>query len=639
MQRSFFQPPQGLENDIISRKINLEEVSLLGLDEAHRAVGNYSYVFVAKQYHKLATYPHIIAMTASPGSDMEKIKEVCSNLFIEAVEVRTDNDPDVKPYVKEIEIDWVKVELSPLLKNVQAPLQNFLKSRYEKLKKLGILKRRTVNFVNKTDLLGMQAELRVRISKGDKDFTVWTGISLLAEIMKVSHALELVETQGVISVHNYFEKLYAESRTSTTKAIKNILSDENFKIAYMRASKLYEDKIEHPKLVELQRLVEKVSKENKEIKIIVFNQYRDNARDITEKLNGIPGIVSSFFVGQQKRGGSGLSQKKQKEMLDEFRNGDFNVLVATSIGEEGLDIPKVDLVIFYEPVPSAIRQIQRRGRTGRQDKGKVIMLMTKDTRDEAYRWVANRREKKMYQNLRDLKKNITLEPQVRKEEGLNKYVKKEEVVVYADYREKGAEAIKKLVDFDAVVKLERLNYADYILSSRVGVEFKTVHDFVESIIDGRLLQQVKDLKINFERPLVIVEGEENIYAVRGVHPNAINGMLATIAISYGVPILQTKNPKETAQLMHIIARREQEHGGKEFSLHGDRKPLTTKEQQEYVISALPGVGSILAKPLLKHLRSVKNVIAASLYELQEVEGIGKIKAADIKKVVDEEYKD
>ena len=102
-----FSTPQGLENDIITNRIDLSEVSLLGVDESHRAVGDYAYVFLAKQYTKKAKFPRILGLTASPGSDMEKIKEVCNNLFIEDIEVRSTEDEDVKPYVKEIDIKWV----------------------------------------------------------------------------------------------------------------------------------------------------------------------------------------------------------------------------------------------------------------------------------------------------------------------------------------------------------------------------------------------------------------------------------------------------------------------------------------------------------------------------------------------------
>ena len=637
-----FSTPQGLENDIISRKIDLGEVSLLGFDEAHRAVGNYSYVFIASQYNRLAKYPRIVGMTASPGTAMDEIKEVCQNLHIEAIEVRTDKDPDVAPYVQEIDINWVKVIFPPIMREVQKPLQDFMRSRHEKLKALGLLERKNVSIVNKSDLLSMQAELRTRLSQGDNNFSVLCGISVLAEVMKVGHALELLETQGIVSLQKYFEKLYEEGRAGSSKAIANVISDANFKSAVLRAAALHEDKVEHPKLIELQHIIEKKIKEDKFAKIIVFNQYRDNAFDVVQKLNLIPGVSAQFFVGQQKKGESGLSQKEQKRMVEDFRNGFFNVMVATSIGEEGLDIPKVDAVIFFEPVPSAIRQIQRRGRTGRQDKGEVIILMTQDTRDEAYRWVANSKEKKMHRNLEMLRKNIGFELQRhtngKKEENLNSYMKKEnEIVIYADYREKGSGVIRELSEMGVVVKLETLAHADYILSSRVGIEFKKVDDFVTSIIDGRMLSQAKSLRDAFERPMIIIEGTEDMYGIRSVHPNAILGMLATLTVSFGIPVLQTKNHKETCMLLRMIAKREQEEVGKEFSMHADRKPLSLKEQQEYVVSSLPGVSTILAKPLLKHFKSIKNLCNASLYDLQDVEKIGKVKASDIKRVVDEEY--
>ncbi|MAG91528.1 hypothetical protein CMO83_02530 [Candidatus Woesearchaeota archaeon] len=633
-----FSTPQGLENDIISRRINLEDVCLLGVDEAHRAVGDYAYVFVAKQFMKLSKFPRIIALTASPGSDMNKIQEVCRNLFIEDIEVRTDEDPDVKPYIQEMQIDWVKVDLPRVFTDIQKFLLLFLRQRFEKLKKWGILRRADLRYVTKSDLLQLQGELRSRISQGEKDFTVWNGISMLAEVMKIYHALELLETQGIASLHKYFEKLITESRTSKTKAIKSIMNDSNFKTAMIKARILHEEKVEHPKLIELQDIVENEINRNGSIKMIIFNQYRDNALDIVEKLNNIQNVSARIFVGQQKKGGTGLSQKEQKQMLDDFRNGLFNVLVATSIGEEGLDIPKVDLVVFFEPIPSAIRSIQRRGRTGRQEKGRVIMLMAKGTRDEGYRWVAHHKEKKMYRNLANIRKKLNLTVIDKKEVPITKYIE-EKTKIFADHREKGSGIIRELAENGMTVVMERLDNADYIVSSRCGIEMKTVEDFVDSIIDGRLLQQVKNLKNNFERPIIVIEGTRDIYSVRNVHHNSILGMMSTIAVSYGIPIIQTRNFKETASLLQIMARREQKETGKDFSLHADRKPITLKEQQEYFVSSLPGINLTLSKPLLKHFKTVKNIVNAGEKELQEVEKIGPSKAKKIKDVVDKEYKE
>ncbi len=632
-----FSTPQGLENDIISNSINLGEVCLLGVDEAHRAVGNYAYVFVARQFMKLSRFPRIIALTASPGSDMEKIQEVCKNLFIEDIEVRTFDDPDVKPYIQEIQIDWVKVELPKVFTDIQRLLLIFLNERFEKLKKWGILRMADLKYVTKSDLLRLQAELRSRISHGEKDFVVLNSISMLAEVMKIYHALELLETQGIAALHKYFEKLLIESRVSKTKAIRSVMQDTNFKSAMIKSRILYEEKVEHPKLIELQNIVELEIKSNQNIKIIVFNQYRDNALDIIEKLNKIPNVKAKIFVGQQKKGETGLSQKEQKQMLEDFRNGLFNVLVATSIGEEGLDIPKVDVVIFYEPIPSAIRSIQRRGRTGRQEKGRVIILMVKGTRDEAYQWVSHHKEKKMYQNLANIRKklNFSLNDKV---VPITKFIENK-IKIFADYREKGGGVVKELVENNVIVNLEKLEYADYVVSARCGIEIKTVEDFVNSIIDGRLLQQVKNLKNNFEKPLIVIEGVQDVYGVRNIHRNSILGMLATIAVSYGIPIVHTRDFKETAALLQIITKREQEENPRDFSLHADKKPLTLKEQQEYVVSSLPGINLTLAKPLLRRFKTIKNIANASKEELQEVEKIGPIKSKQIKDVVEGEYRE
>jgi ERCC4-related helicase len=630
-----FSTPQGLENDIISNRIKLEEVSLLGIDEAHRAVGDYSYVFVARQYQKRASYPRILALTASPGSDLDKIKEVCENLFIEEIEIRTEESPDVKPYIQEVKIDWIKVELPSIFHDVQNLLKNFLKERFEKLKKWGVLRQKDIRYVSRKDLLTIQAQLRGRAASGEKDFVVWNAISLLAEVMKIYHALELLETQGIVSLHKYLRKLQDDSVSSKVKAVHNVVRDVNFKSALFKTEKLYEEKIEHPKLVELQHIIEKEIKSNPEVKIIVFNQYRDNALDIEEKLNKIQGIKARIFVGQTKKGETGYTQKEQKAVLDKFRVNEFNVLVATSVGEEGLDVPQVNLVIFFEPIPSAIRFIQRKGRTGRLEKGRVIILITKKTRDETYSWSARSKQKRMYRNLLNIKRTIKL---TKKEVPLEKLVPQEEKVrIIADYREKGSGVIKDLVDLSINIEMEKIENCDYLLSNRCGVEFKTVQDFVDSIVDGRLLQQIKNLKQDFERPLVVIEGIEDIYSARNVHANSIRGMLATIAISYGIPLLFTKNSKETASFLSIIAKREQAETPKDFTMHSEKRVMTVKQWQEYIVSAFPGIGATLSKPLLKKFKTVKSIVNAKQERLEKVEKIGPKKAENIRKVLDSEY--
>ena len=638
ISKIIFSTPQGLENDIISGRISLEEVSLLIFDEAHRAVGDYAYNFIAKQYSKRAKYPKILGLTASPGSEIEKIDEVRSNLHIDNIEIRSDKDPDVMPYIQEVDIQWVKVELPESFRSVQKYLNDCLRSKITEIRKYGYLNRQKSGFMNKTEILKLQGILHSEISRGNKDFNILKSVSLAAEAMKVQHALELLETQGISSLYNYFEKLREESMKTTTKAVKNLVADTNFKSAFIKIRSMQEAGVEHPKLAELRRIVGGVVEKTDGVKILIFTQFRDSAASIEKSLNIIKGVDARIFVGQAKKNGTGLSQKEQKELVERFSNNEFNVMVATSVAEEGLDIPKVDLVIFYEPIPSAIRHIQRRGRTGRLEKGSVVVLMAKGTRDEGYRWSAFNKEKRMHRTLKDLKSspNAFIE---RREENLNRFVEKEnEYKVFADDREKGNGIIKELIDLGIKIDLKRLEVGDYIVSSRCVIEYKKLPDFVDSIIDGRLLQQAKDIKQSFERPVIMVEGTEDIYSLRKIHPNSIRGMLATIAVSYGIPIIQTKTSKESAALIAAMAKREQEETSKDFSLHGDRKPLTLKEQQEYIISALPGVGPALAKPLLKRFGSVKSVVIASEEELKEVEKIGEKKAKDIQSVLNEEYK-
>ena len=161
------------------------------------------------------------------------------------------------------------------------------------------------------------------------------------------------------------------------------------------------------------------------------------------------------------------------------------------------------------------------------------------------------------------------------------------IAVLADHREKNNRVVKELIDAGISVKTAQLSVADYVLSGSVGVELKKVPDFVASIIDGRILEQVRDLRNSFPKAVLVIEGEEDIYSVRKVHANAIRGMLASIVLDFQVPVLYTKNPQDTAGLLAVMAKREQ---GKEvdFSLHA-LKPKSVREQQEFIVSAFPNI--------------------------------------------------
>lgn len=632
-----FSTPQGIENDIVTSRIDLKPFSLLGFDEAHRATGNYAYNFIAKQYDKKADFPKIIAMTASPGSDLEKINEVILNLNINAVEVRTEESPDVAQYVQKVNTKWIEVELSKEMLEIKKFFDDCLKTKFKELKELDLINSYNVDSMSRKDLLSLSGLLQSKIASGDKQMEYLRGLSLLAECMKIEHALELLESQGISPLHDYLQGMIKESFTTKTKATQNLAKDLYFRSAVALTNSLFENGVEHPKFLKLKELVIKKIRDDK--KAIIFTQFRDTAKRIALMLEKIDGVKPKIFVGQTKKKESGLSQKNQKVMLDEFRDNSFNVLVATSVGEEGLDIPKVDYVIFYEPIPSAIRHIQRSGRTGRLDEGAVFILMTKKTRDEAYKWAAHHKEKRMYDILSKLSKDVSKrsEKKEAKDVNLTSYIKNdEEVTIIADHREKANGCIKELLDIGIKIKVETMEIGDFLLSSRVVVEFKTVKDFVDSIVDGRLLEQLKRLN-SYRKQLIIVEGTDDIYSQRNIHPNAIRGMIATITVDYGIPLVFTKNSKETASFMAVVAKREQIDRDKtEFSMHSS-KPLDDKAIQEYIVSSLPGVGGTLAKPLLEKFKTVRKVFNASEESLQRVDLIGEKKAKKIRDILDKEY--
>jgi Fanconi anemia group M protein len=389
------------------------------------------------------------------------------------------------------------------------------------------------------------------------------------------------------------------------------------------------------------------------------------------------------------------------------------VLVSTSVAEEGLDVPEVDLVLFYEPVPTAIRSIQRKGRTGRQTEGKVVVLLANDTRDEAFFWISRRREQEMEEELRKLK-GVAEEVEAelddsqqslgdfadddeRLEAGLTAFdgggdsedggpedadrdleddnqaasggapadadpadgdnaanessatdgivatadsdedVDHVEIVV--DQRELDSPIAKGLSRRDAIeTRLETLAVGDYVLSDRVAVERKSVADFLDTLTGGdrSMFEQVGDLARAYARPVVLLEGE-SLYDERNVHPNAIRGALSSLAVDFGASVLRTESEDDTADLLEVIAAREQEVSDRTVSVHGEKSGKTLAEQQEYVVGSVADIGPVTARSLLSAFGTVEAVMTARKEDLMEVDGVGEVTADRLRDVVGSDY--
>jgi Fanconi anemia group M protein len=415
-----FSTPQCIANDL-NKGLSVREVSLLVEDEAHRCLKNYDYTTVAKEYFKQAKNPLILGLTASPGSDPKVIRQVCKNLGIESVEIRTRESEDVKPYLQKLKTEIIKLDFPTEFQEIKDLLQEIYKRRIEELKNRNLLFQRPT----KKNIIELQSRLFKMIFSGNKHFNVLRGASACAQAIKVQHALELLETQTLSSCYNYFQNLFDQARQKKSKAVQNLVKAKEFSEAYSLVLKNL-GKIEHPKLQKVKEIIQEELKQlnqglqRKEKKIIVFSQYRDTVNSINKELVKEK-INSKIFVGQLKKGETGMNQKEQQQILTEFKEGKINVLVSTSIGEEGLDIPEVNLVIFYEPIPSAIRKIQRAGRTARLKPGKLIILMAKKTRDESYHWASVYKERKMHAVLKDIHDSLN-KKQKKKQKGINDFI-------------------------------------------------------------------------------------------------------------------------------------------------------------------------------------------------------------------------
>ena len=391
-----FATPEVIRNDVQAGRYDLSDVSLIVFDEAHRCVRDYAYSDVAVAYRSQAEHPLILGLTASPSAKKTRIEEICDRLAITNVETRTEKDSDVSEYVKDVEVNWERLPLPAGYREVSKVLHSALDVRLNKLRVMHHLPPANVR-VGRRMLLDLGEKLHNSLRKGASG-PVFGAVQLQSQAMSLMHAIDLLETQGAYSASRFLSKL----ENARTKSARGLSRDSQVIEAGKLAAAL---RSSHPKELKLRELVAEDLKSSPQAKIIVFTQFRDTVETIASNLNKIDGVHAVRFVGQATRSDEdvGLSQSEQMGILEDFRNGKFNVLVTTSIGEEGLHVPDVDHVIFYEAVPSEIRMIQRRGRTGRTRPGKTTVLMTEGTVDEAYYWTSRRKEEQMHRYLASVK--------------------------------------------------------------------------------------------------------------------------------------------------------------------------------------------------------------------------------------------
>ncbi len=648
-----FMTPQVLQNDIISGLYSIKDVSLIIFDECHRATGDYAYCFIAKKYVESASFHQILGLTASPGSTQEKISELKRNLFIDHIEIRTDKDIDVKPYIQKVDNHWIKITLPKEFLEIKRVLELKLKEIYKWLKEKDLIYSFDLNKITRKDLLQLNTIINRRISTSrndDEKFDMFNAKKLQANAIRISHMLELLETQGVHALLDYMKKNAEKIKENTAnKSLKELVADREIKKVEKFANEIISRGIVHPKLEKLRDLLISQFKKDSESRALIFSHFRDSVNNIVRYLGKDDIIKVHKFVGQAHKGSDkGLTQKKQIKLLEEFREGTYNTLVGTSVAEEGLDIAECDLVVFYDVIPSAIRSIQRRGRTGRKKEGKIYILIAEGTRDQGYYWAEKAKERTMRESLAQIKKseNETKKGQVnllnfiknsQKDVSLNQRVlDAEKFEIVCDNRETSSAVVRNLSMMGVNLRLEHLSVADYVISERVGIERKSSKDFTDSIKDGRLFRELKVLTETYERGILILE--ENPFKDSNLNENAIYGAITSIILNLGVTIYRTNDTKETAMFLFQLAKKEQSERNSTLKLRFDKAPIENSHLLEYIVAGIPGVNAFRAKNLLKEMKSLQNIFLADIPDLTKIENIGKKIAQQIYKISRFKYK-
>ncbi|NIP62917.1 MAG: DEAD/DEAH box helicase family protein [Nitrosopumilaceae archaeon] len=360
--------PEITKNDLERKIFSSEQFSLVIFDEAHRTIGDYAYSVIADCFAN--TSARILGMTATLPSEKEKATQIMTKLRISAIAERTEDSEDVKPYIQETNAEWIWVDLPLELKSIQTLLKLALEERYGTLRRCGL---------NLGDGRSLSELLRIR------QFVITQNrraAKPLFTAIRIHYALNILEAHGVIPFLKFCERTKAKKGAG----IKELFEvDPNFTRAVQLAKSAQDKGIEHSKISKLKEILKSING-----KVLIFSSYRDSVDLIYGKLSE-EGFPSGILIG--KAGTTGLKQKKQVEAVQKFRDGDYRILIATRVGEEGLDISEVNHVIFYDNVPSSIRYVQRRGRTGRRDIGKLIVLIAKNTIDETYYWIGKRKVK------------------------------------------------------------------------------------------------------------------------------------------------------------------------------------------------------------------------------------------------------
>jgi ATP-dependent DNA helicase MPH1 len=391
-KRLFFMTPQTFEHDLSKGSADPKSIVLLVVDEAHRATGNYAYVKVIANMRRFSNSFRVLALTATPGSTVEGVQQVIDSLGISHVEIRTEDSLDIRQYVHARDIDKQLLEPSDEIREIHSLLTPVLQPFYSRLAQEQVYLGKDPMYVHPYAIQqGQQKYMQTRgrhANQGEK-FAV---LAVFRVLHPLAYAIKLLNYHGIRPFYDDVEKFQMDTEAKGEKGSKfkqQIINNPNFvkMMNLVRGWTRNRDFEGHPKMTFLcEKLLNHFmdAGQSSATRAIVFNESRASAEDIVQVLNKHKPLLSAtVFVGQaDSKKSRGMTQAQQIETIDRFKSGTFNILVATSIGEEGLDIGQVDLIVCYDASASPIRMLQRLGRTGRKRAGNILMLLMKGKEED-----------------------------------------------------------------------------------------------------------------------------------------------------------------------------------------------------------------------------------------------------------------
>ncbi|XP_077522214.1 FA complementation group M isoform X1 [Amblyomma americanum] len=422
-RRVFFLTPQVMMNDLLRNALRPQDVKCLVIDEAHKALGSYSYCQVVQEIIKYNNQFRVLALSATPGTDVKAVRSVLENLMISHVELRTEESLDIQQYTQKRTIDKVVVPLGEEIGELKNKFLGVIRTYLDRLERLHAIPRLNPESLGKYRMLLLKDSFQQNPPNGLSSRECGQLLGHFSLLISLYHAFELLLAHGMQPffyflkgivdgeksqprvryelMHNSeFEDLYThlERRLGVSEASAN---DTLHPTAAAAASSLYENTLPqngnqgeqvmgHPKLAKLEEIIlehfRSFASNEGGTRVMVFSQYRDSVKEITTCLNRHQPLVKAMnFVGQRTGTAKGFSQKEQLLVVRKFREGGYNVLVSTCVGEEGLDIGEIDLIVCFDAPKSPIRLVQRMGRTGRKRAGRIVVLLTEGKEEQAYK--------------------------------------------------------------------------------------------------------------------------------------------------------------------------------------------------------------------------------------------------------------